>query len=276
MIIDSLYKRLAIFFLRKIFFLKFFRNLFITFLKNHRYAVQPDPTIAREGYEITFIPIIKKNTLPDKYLTKISDEAHNILIDDFNKNTANVYSNHDEINDLSNHYLLLKAISESIKAKNIVEIGTASGMSLSSFINSKYTQKVFTWDLCSLYHPTKSAVGLWFQKESTKNFITDNLKSNSNKFEQYVEDINNPIIFNTRKQILENADLIFIDGPHDGIFEREIFSKLLRLKFKNNPIMILDDIKISSMVSFWHEIELPKLDISHMGHITGTGIIKLN
>ena len=43
------------------------------------------------------------------------------------------------------------------------------------------------------------------------------------KYTQFVENIDDLETFNLRRDILENADLIFIDGPHNGIFEKSIY-----------------------------------------------------
>ena len=283
---------------RKLFLRYFFKKIFFNILKNYRYKILSD-------YEITFIPLKNKYTPPDNDLQKISKKAFEIVLEDYNhyskikhnKNLSPIYN-------FSDHYMLLKGIAESIEAKNIVEIGTASGLSLLSFLKSKYTKQVFTWDLYPIF-PTKdkknhvynatntsmldnynklhnpegkyltgSAAG-WVSNNDVKSYLENELHLYTKKYTQFVENIDDLETFNLRRDILENADLIFIDGPHNGIFEKSIYNKLKSLSFKKEVILILDDIKVSSMVMFWENIKFPKLDISHIGHITGTGIVKL-
>ena len=251
--------------LKKLFLRNIIRKKFLNFLKKNRYR--------HEDHEITYIKINKNHNLPNKFLLNLVNITYQIIENDFKNIKANSFFSYNEISNLSNHYILLKAISEALNAKQIVEIGTASGMSLASFLQSKYTSKVYTWDLYPISHPDSAH---WYENIDTKNFVDNFLNENSERFSQFVEDINNPEIFKKRKSILENADIIFIDGPHNGIFEQELFNKIMTISLKRNSILILDDIKVSSMVSFWDQIVLPKLDISHIGHITGTGIVKLN
>lgn len=253
------------YFFKKIFLRRIFKKIFINFLKTNRYNYNE--------FEITYIPINKNKVLPNNYLKNISDKAYNNLINNFNNNTNVLNKELDGINDLSNHYLLLTSLCEICQSKKIVEVGTASGISLSSFLKSKFTEYVYTWDI---YPLSDQGADDWFENSTIRDYVKNILKLNSNRYKQYVEDLNDSKIFDKRKQILENADLIFIDGPHNGIFEKELFNKMSKLNFKKNTILILDDIKVSSMVNFWTSIDLPKLDISHLGHQTGTGLVKLN
>ena len=118
-------------------------------------------------YEITFIPLNYNHDQPYKELEKISRKAFEIVLEDYsnyiklnhNKNLSQIYN-------FSDHYMLLKGIAESIEAKNIVEIGTASGLSLLSFLNSKFTEYVHTWDLYPIF-PTKDKTNHIYNAEGT-------------------------------------------------------------------------------------------------------------
>lgn len=292
-------KKLLNYLAKKIFLRNFVKKIFFNFLKNYRYKIFND-------YEITYIPLRYDGAPPNKELQKISIKAFEIVLEDHdNYNKINHNKNLTQIFNFSDHYMLLKGIAESIEAKNIVEIGTASGLSLLSFLKSKFTEHVHTWDLYPIF-PTKDktnhiynaegtsmldeynkihnpdgiylteSAAQWANNNDVKTYLENELHSNTKKFTQFVENIDDLETFNSRRNILEDADIIFIDGPHDGIFEKSIYNKLKSLNFKKDVILILDDIKVSSMVMFWENIEFPKLDITHMGHITGTGIVKLN
>jgi len=69
------------------------------------------------------------------------------------------------------------------------------------------------------------------------------------------------------------ADIIFCDTWHNGKMEKELFEVLKKWNWVG--LLIYDDIYYNNaMKEFWNSIDHPrKADISHLGHITGTGII---
>ena len=75
--------------------------------------------------------------------------------------------------------------------------------------------------------------------------------------------------------MLEKADLVFVDGPKDGVFEPKIFALLSQVRFKPGTIMFVDDIRFENMVLVWESIPFPKLDLTGFGHWSGTGFVEL-
>jgi predicted O-methyltransferase YrrM len=77
---------------------------------------------------------------------------------------------------------------------------------------------------------------------------------------------------------IASADLVLLDvSPHDGDKEQKFFDELRRRSFEG--ILILDDIywKLDKgMTSFWESITLKKIDVTAIGHYTGTGIVVFN
>jgi len=74
------------------------------------------------------------------------------------------------------------------------------------------------------------------------------------------------------KDFILNSKMIFIDAPHDGIFETRAYNWLKANNYKG--LTIWDDIHLNDpMKTFWSMVDLPKQDISKYGHITGTGAI---
>jgi len=71
----------------------------------------------------------------------------------------------------------------------------------------------------------------------------------------------------------KDAPFIFIDvDPHDGVQERVMIQKLKDVGFKG--ILMLDDINLNNdMKIFWNEIDYTKMDVSQIGHYSGTGIV---
>ena len=71
---------------------------------------------------------------------------------------------------------------------------------------------------------------------------------------------------------LLHAPLMFLDTNHDGTFEREFIAELTRLDYKG--IVLCDDINLNdAMRSFWADVSLTKMDLTSVGHWSGTGAI---
>lgn len=69
------------------------------------------------------------------------------------------------------------------------------------------------------------------------------------------------------------SSLIFFDiDPHDGIQESKFHNSLIHSSF--NGYVIFDDIHLNDdMKKFWNSIELPKYDLTDIGHWSGTGLV---
>lgn len=68
------------------------------------------------------------------------------------------------------------------------------------------------------------------------------------------------------------STLIFLDITHNGTDEQQIIDFLI----KNNwtGLLIMDDIHhFPDLNKVWNKIELPKQDITYLGHWSGTGIV---
>ena len=59
------------------------------------------------------------------------------------------------------------------------------------------------------------------------------------------------------------------------MFEISFYEHLKKMNYKG--YLLLDDIFLNSeMMSFWKNIELDKLNITQLGHSTGTGVVFFN
>lgn len=154
------------------------------------------------------------------------------------------------------HYRLLPALAEAIAAKRSVEVGTFTGMGTLSLA---YTgMRVDTYDILP-----------WAR-------IPDTLLRASDfegAIEQHVGDLAIPEYFNEQKEILKAADLIFVDGPKDGIFEPKFVSMLLH-EIRPEQLIVFDDIRKLVMLQLWRDLPLDKLDVTSFGHWAGTGIAR--
>ena len=80
--------------------------------------------------------------------------------------------------------------------------------------------------------------------------------------------------------ILDHPDLILyspfilLDTFHNGDFEQEFMDKLIEIDY--HGLIMFDDIYLNDpMGEFWRGVIHEKYDITHIGHHTGTGIVKL-
>lgn len=101
-----------------------------------------------------------------------------------------------------------------------------------------------------------------------------------------LENIFDENIKNKYKHLLLSSSLIMIDiDPHDGILEYEMYLWLKNNNYKG--FIIYDDIFLekghlandysettNNMIDFWNKIpDNEKIDITHIGHWSGTGIV---
>ena len=76
-------------------------------------------------------------------------------------------------------------------------------------------------------------------------------------------------------ELILNSKIILLDTFHDGTFELKFYNHLKSINYKG--YLLLDDIKLNNeMVEFWNQIELEKQDLTHIGHVSGTGVVYFN
>jgi hypothetical protein len=51
-----------------------------------------------------------------------------------------------------------------------------------------------------------------------------------------------------------------------------MIANLRTIRFDAPPILVLDDVRLWTMLKFWRELALPKLDFTSFGHWSGTGL----
>lgn len=158
------------------------------------------------------------------------------------------------------HYRLLAGFVLALKPKRVIEIGTSTGLSslcLKAFLPEK--SNIITFDIV----PWESYPSTIFRSEDFDNRLI-----------QYVDNLGIPAVAKEYSSLLEDADLIFIDATHDGDLEKQIFRNFSKINFKNNVFVIMDDIRVWTMLKMWREIDFPKIDLTSFGHWSGTGIVE--
>ncbi len=160
------------------------------------------------------------------------------------------------------HYRLLAGLTLAVRPKVIVEVGTGGGLSALA-MKSQLPQdsKIVTFDIIDW------RAGRSFNVLRSADFEDGRLV-------QVVEDLSVPEVFERHKSLLSGAQLVFIDGPKDGVTEPRLLAHLGRLEFATGPIMVLDDIRLWRLLALWRSIPWPKLDLTSFGHFAGTGLVE--
>jgi predicted O-methyltransferase YrrM len=161
------------------------------------------------------------------------------------------------------HYLLLAALVAELQAKTVIEIGTFTGMgvlALAHFLPAD--GRLVTFDLTS-----------W--REFPQTWLVESDFADG-RIRQELADIGRRDGINPYRSLFEEADLIFIDAPKDGITEQLFIDAIASVGLRGNPIVVFDDIRLVNMVEIWRRLDRPKLDLTSFGHWSGTGLVDWN
>lgn len=158
------------------------------------------------------------------------------------------------------HYHLLTTVTRLLRAQSIWEFGTDTGMgTLALLEGAAPSARIYTVDI----DPIAKKDRPWLTSEDLE----------CGQIEQIVSDMKDPQLFSHYGECLARADLIFVDGPKDGVTEDEFLRRFARLEFREKPIVIFDDIRLMNMLSSWRAIDRPKMDFTSYGHWSGTGLV---
>jgi predicted O-methyltransferase YrrM len=146
------------------------------------------------------------------------------------------------------HYRLLAYLSLHFNKHVLLDVGTHMGMSALALAYNR-TCKVITVDLVDkLLGPALSA-----KNRSNIEFRVENVLHNLSSY-------------------LDKCPFIMLDTNHDGEFEAQLYAALIKINYRG--LLLLDDIALSAeMKSFWNSIHHKKLDLTHLGHWSGTGAV---
>ncbi len=159
------------------------------------------------------------------------------------------------------HYKLLAGLVLSLRPTTIIEIGTATG--LSALAMKKYLPHngtIVTFDIMA-----------W------KSFADTCLVQgdfDDGRLVQKTDDLSDPAIVLRYRELLVNADMIFLDAAKDGIMEERFISNFRSVPFTKNPLLVFDDIRVWNMLRIWRDVSMPKLDVTSFGHWSGTGLVQ--
>jgi predicted O-methyltransferase YrrM len=157
------------------------------------------------------------------------------------------------------HYKLLAAIVGVLQPLHVIEIGTYQGIgTLTLLENLPQAGVVSTFDIVP-----------W---DSVENSVLRETNFGK-RLRQFTEDITTDGGWARHIELFRTADLIFVDTAHTGEQERLILGRLEETDFESGPIVVFDDIRMHAMLQFWRDITRPKLDVTSIGHWSGTGLV---
>ena len=159
------------------------------------------------------------------------------------------------------HYRLLAGLVLTLRPTTIIEIGTATG--LSALAMKKYLPqngKIVTVDILS-----------WKSFPDTCLLEGD---FEDGRLVQETDDVSDPVLVQKNRELLVNAEMIFLDAAKDAIMEERFISNCRSVPFTKNPLLVFDDTRVWKMLRIWRNISMPKLDLTSFGHWSGTGLVQ--
>lgn len=228
----------------------------------------PSPVLARHMEYSMLYSEDDSPSAPSDLLTNISLEAiacaRHISLEDVSHRLGGRFRYPDSVVNLwpGEHYRLLAGLVQVLRPKTVIEIGTAEGLSALAML--KYLPvdgQIITFDLVPWADYPRSCL-------TSQDF-------QGGKLQQILGDLGQGEIFESHRDLLARADLIFIDAAKDGVLERKLISSFESLGFAASPIFVFDDIRLWNMLRIWRELQWPKLDLTSFGHWCGTGICEL-
>lgn len=159
------------------------------------------------------------------------------------------------------HYKLLAGLVKTLEARSIVEIGTATGLSaLTMLLELPAGGRLTTFDVVP-----------WPEYVDGTALVEADFADG--RLMQVLDDLQSPSVVEKHRELLEGADLIFIDAAKDGTMEQRFIDNLKPLRFRRSPIFMFDDIRVWNMLAIWRGLDRPKLDLTSFGHWSGTGLV---
>ena len=158
-------------------------------------------------------------------------------------------------------YKLLAGLVQVLQPRSIVEVGTGVG-------TSTLAMRACMPDDASLL--TFDLVG-WREYDGS---LLREADFQDGRLRQSTDDLNDPQRFAAHQRAFAGADLIYLDGPKDGLMEQRLLDRFEAMAFTNAPLIAFDDIRVWNMLKTWRAIRRPKLDLTSFGHWTGTGLVE--
>ena len=186
-------------------------------------------------------------TVTDKTIKLDKDAIKSLDISDLAKQSLN---SNDWLTAGQSEYRLYAWLSTQFNNTTILDVGTRPGGSaLALSYNDK--NKVISYDLV--------------EQGASSGISKDNVEF---KIQDFRED---------DTLDYDNISIIMIDvDPHDGTAEEEMFEYLEDKGWKG--LVLLDDIgpQWPEIEDFWNRITFPKINVTEVGHMSGTGLVNFD
>jgi hypothetical protein len=159
------------------------------------------------------------------------------------------------------HYRFINALVREFRINKVVDIGTYTGLSTLAALDNNYNTRVDTFDILPL--------------QSFENHILNNV-SFKGKFRQHICDLSQIQCWRKNIDMLDNAELIILDGPKNYFFEMQMIENFRSLSKSKMRFLLIDDIHFLNMQPLWYKIRAPKLDLTNFLHWSGTGLVDIS
>jgi len=154
------------------------------------------------------------------------------------------------------HYRLLAGFASAMRPSLAVEIGTWQGAAAAVLADK--SARVVTFDVVPLNEIPGAICDLVERYPNVTQVICD-----------LILDENRSVY----ADLFQRAELVFVDGPKDGVFEPTVVPKILEM-MRPGSVMVLDDIRFAGMQDLWRfKINYPRIDLGSFGHSSGTGVV---
>ncbi len=159
------------------------------------------------------------------------------------------------------HYRLLAALIEVLGPRQVVEIGTFAGWSALAILPELgASARLTTFDLVA-----------W---DRTPGCLLVPEDFADGRLRQEIADLGSAAETVRYADLLQTADLIFIDAAKDGALEDRILANLAAIGLADGTLLLFDDIRVWNMMAVWRALRMPKLDLTGFGHWSGTGLVE--
>ena len=186
-------------------------------------------------------------TVTEKTIKLDKDAIKSLDISDLAKQSLNA---NDWLTAGQSEYRLYAWLSTQFNNTTILDVGTRTGGSALA-LSYNETNKVMSYDL---------------QEQGASSGINkDNIQFNIKDFRD------------DETLDFDNISIIMLDvDPHDGVQEEEMFEWLEDKGWKG--LVLLDDIgpQWQEIEDFWNRITYPKLNVTEVGHMSGTGLVNFD
>ena len=167
-------------------------------------------------------------------------------LEKFRPHASDIYTKFFWMDAGAEHYRLLAYLSTCYNNSTLIDLGTDKGCSA----------------LALSYNPSNHVISYDIEDRKVQPIDLPNVEF---RVKDATED---------RNELLASP-LILLDTAHDGVFERKVYSLLVEGRY--DGLLMLDDIYLNpTMQQFWDRIGLEKIDLTPLGHWSGTGLVRFD